>query len=170
MKLSFAILLLVSTVILFCSCSNTSTTDYEKLADKIAISTAKKLEKEKGLILLGTGGRMMNEIEIMSISFEYRKDVEIDQARKLLIEAAEEYLSEINADEKIRPYLHNYPFTPDNIKIEIYFRGIKLSFDKVHIAAVSDGKVSYYIKDDYTLRTIKVEAYEEASKATGSHN
>jgi hypothetical protein len=168
MRTLILIILLSTATISYFVYNKTSYDDYEKLADKITVSTAKKLKEEKGLILIGTGGRMMEDIEMMSMGFEYHEDVDIDQARKLLIDSAAEYLSKINADEKIRPYLHNYPFTRENIKIEIYFRdtdNTKSSPEKVNIAATSDGRFSYYVRDESSLRTIKEESYEDAIQA-----
>jgi len=170
MKLSAIIFLLaiIASAVLYYSHSQNSSEDYEKLADKITITTAKSLEEKNGLILLGTGGRMMDDIKLMSMAFEYHEAGNIETARKLLLDSTKEYLSKINASERIRPYLHNYPFTPTNIKIEIYFRGIAKSDsaeDKVDIAALSDGMFFYFVKDENStaLKLIKEESYE------GSH-
>jgi hypothetical protein len=69
-----------------------------KLADQITKNTALKLRKEKGLVLAGTGGGMMDDVNFMFMSFDYFQEVDVDKARTLLVEAAQEYLSAINTD------------------------------------------------------------------------
>lgn len=143
---------------------------YVKIAHKITAQTAKKLEQEKGLILAGTGGGMMDDIKMMMMSFEYRKVVNLETARKLLVECVEEYASAINASEKVRPYLHNYPFTFENIEIEIIFRnsdGSKVSLDEINVASANEGRMSYYMDDpeQYSLKLLHEETYEEALEA-----
>src|SRR3989344_4332350 len=94
---------------------------YIKLAHKITEKTAKKLKEQKNLYLIGTGGQMMHDIQMMMMGFNFYKVVDIETARQLLVESVEEYLSVINSNKEVRPYLHNYPFTAKNIEIVIYF-------------------------------------------------
>lgn len=142
---------------------------YEKIADNITAKTAEKLKREKGLICVGTGGQMMGDIQVMDMGFNFYEVVSIDTARQLLIDAAQEYLSAINASEEVRPYLHDYPFTAKNVEIVIYFYnsdGHKVPSSKLNIAAAEQGKLFYYI--DYpeksALKTIHEETYEDALK------
>jgi len=86
-----------------------------------------------------------------------------------LVDSVEEYLSAINSNEKIRPYLHNYPFTAKNVEIVIYFHnpnGSNVASGKISIAAAKRGKVICYIDypEKYTIKTIHEETYEEALK------
>ena len=145
--------------------------NYPKLAHAITAKTAEKLENEKGLILVGTGGQMMDYIQMMMIGFEYRKVINVETARELLVYCVEEYLSAINASEEVRPYPHNYPFTFKNVEIVIYIRnpdGSTVALDKLRIAAADEGELFYYVDDPekYTLRVIHEETYEEALQAT----
>jgi hypothetical protein len=150
-----------------CSFFKLPSEDYERLADEITAKTAKKLKDEKGLILIGTGGQMMDDIQMMMMGFEYRKVVTVETARKLLVESVEEYLSAINASTKIQPHLHNSPFTAKNVEIVIYFRnqdGTKVPLDKIKIASANEGEMFYYVDypEKYTLKAIHKETYEEA--------
>jgi hypothetical protein len=154
-------------VIIYCSYFKPSLEEDEKLVNLITAKTAKKLEKEKELILIGTGGRMMNDVEMLMMGFQYHTAVDIKTVRKLLIDSVEEYLSEINANEKLRPYLHNYPFTTKNLEIVIYFRnpdGSKVAPDQINVASAQEGNMFYYIDypEKYTLKAICEETYEEA--------
>jgi hypothetical protein len=91
-----------------CSSCNFKSDNYEKIADKITINTAKKLRNEFGLILVGIGGQMMNDIQMMSMEFNFYNVIDTEVIRKLLIKSVQEYLFTINSNEEIRPYLHNY--------------------------------------------------------------
>jgi|HubBroStandDraft_4_1064222.scaffolds.fasta_scaffold301191_2 hypothetical protein len=169
----FLAILIIFGVAMSYSYLGSSSEDYEKLADAITAKTAKKLKNEKSLVLVGTGGRMMDDIKMMMMGFEYRKIVSIEIARKLLVDSVEEYLSEINTSEKIRPFLHNYTFTAKNIEIVIYFRnpdGSKVSPDQMNIASAKEGQMFYYADypEKHTLKVIREETYEEALRAISS--
>ena len=145
--------------------------DYEKIADRINAKTAKGLEEQKHLYLIGTGGQMMDDIQMMMMGFNFYSTANIKTARNLLIEAAEKYLLAINSNEKIRPYLHNYPFTDKNIEIVIYFYkpdGSNIDSGELFIAAANRGKIIYYIDcpDRDILKSIYQETYEKALQIT----
>ena len=94
--------------------------DYEVLADKVISQTARQLKKEKDLIPVGTMGQMMGDIQAIGLSFQYFHLVNLEEARELLVNAIQVFLRNINENKKIRPYLHNYPFTTKNIEITIW--------------------------------------------------
>jgi hypothetical protein len=149
-------------------CSSFSfSSDYEKIADKITEKTAKELKAQKNLYLVGTGGQMMDDIQMMMMGFNFYRVVDIETARQLLVDSVQEYLSAINSNEEIRPHLHNYPFTAKNVEIVIYFYnsdGSEISSGKINIAAANQGKVIYYIDDPEknNIKPIHEETYEEA--------
>ncbi len=142
---------------------------YEKIADAITADIAEKIKKEKNLILIGTGGRMMNDIQMMAMSFNCYSEVGFDTARKLLVYCVKEYLAAINGSEKVRPYLHNYPFTVQNIEIVIYFytqEHGKLPAGKITIASADEGNIKYQTDNPNgnTLDTLRIETYDDAVK------
>lgn len=140
---------------------------YIKLAHQITAQTAKKLEKSHKLVLVGTGGQMMHDIQMMMMGFNYYQVVDIPNARQLLVDAVESYLTAINSNEKVRPYLHTYPFTAKNIEISIYFyqpNGNSAPLGQLSIAAANEGKVTYFTHDlnSHRLKEIQEETYQEA--------
>lgn len=152
-----------------CYSSSGPSEDYEKLADKITVKTAKKLEQEKGLILIGVGGRMMDDIKLMMMGFNYRKIIDINEARNLLVYCVEEYLTAINGDKKVRSYLHNYPFTSRNVEIKIFIYspdGSDVPPNELSIVASNEGELVYKIDypEKHTIKPIHEETYEEALK------
>jgi len=90
------------------------------ISNKIISQTAKQLKKEKGLIPIGETGQMMGDIQAIGLEFQYFQLVSLEEARELLVYAIQVFLKNINENKKIRPYLHNYPFTTENIKITIW--------------------------------------------------
>jgi len=159
----------ISALILVLGCSSLgySIPHYETLADKLTRKTAKKLEAQTGLYLIGTGGQMMDDIQKMMMGFAFYQVIDIEIARSLLVKSVEEYLSDINSNEEIRPYLHNYPFSAENIEIVIYFHspdGSDVPPGKISIAAANKGKVSYYIDypEKHTIKPIHEENYQDA--------
>ena len=138
-----------------------------KLVNEIRVSTAKELKDEHNLNLIGTGSQMMNEIEMLMMGFTFYQEVEIETARKLVVEATEKYLAAINTNKKIRPYLHHHPFTAENVEIVIYFHnlnGSDVSLGKCKSASANQGKITYYTQnpEGHTLKIMLREPYTEA--------
>lgn len=149
--------------------------DYEKIADVITAKIAKELRVEKGLRLIGTGGRMMDDIKMMNMGFEFFSPLDITKSRELLLSIIKKYLIAINNNEKIRPYLHEYPFTAKNIEIDIWIRnpdGSSVSLDMIYYISAINGILYYYIDDPekYSRKTVHQETYEEALKIITSAN
>lgn len=140
---------------------------YCQLIDKIINKFSKELQKEYGLKLGGYGGGMMDDIKIVGGSYQSRKRVGVDEARRIYVHIIEGSLDRINADEAVRPYLHNYPFTTDNLEFRLGF------IDEKH-KLMSDGYVSlvficrndiYYESYDHEagkFYDLYSEPYEEA--------
>jgi len=143
--------------------------DYEKIADRITGRTMLKIEKETKLIFVGFGGGAMHNIRLLSMSFDYYQEVDLDQARELLLYAVDTYLEEINKDQEVRPYLITYPFTAANVEIQIFFYQPDrrdLGPGKIYYSSAIDGIFDFYIpgKEQYSRETFSEETYEEAKQ------
>ena len=171
MKVLFKLGIMMSIVFgFFCfSSCGYQVPEYEKIADAITAKTAKKLEKEKGLLLIGTGGQMMNDIQMMMMGFNFYQEIDLKTARKLIVYVISEYLSQINNNKDVRPYLHEYPFTAKNVEIEIFIyhpNGSRLPQEKIYCISAINGSIYYYRRGQkqYTEETLCEETYEEALK------
>ena len=159
---------MMSMVFCLFGCSpNYQIPDYEKIADRITEKTAKKLQQQKKLRLVGTGGKMMHDIQAMHMGFYYYQEVDLQTARELIIYAIDEYLSEINNSKEIRPYLHEYPFTAKNVEINIWiFKPDRTHppLDKIYCISARNGTLHYYLDlpETYSELCICEETYEEA--------
>ncbi len=136
-----------------------------RIVNKIRVATATKLRNEKDLCLIGTGAQMMYEIEMLAMSFNYYKEVDIGYARELVVYATETYLDAINSNKKIKPYLADDPFTARNIQIMLFVYGPdrrELPPEKLGYILVSRGKIRYYDRSIDYRNPIYQETYEEA--------
>lgn len=175
MKSSFnkKILFLLFLIIGGCSCSGLKPTNYVKIADNITDKTAKKLKEQKRLYLVGTGGKMMGDIQAMDMGFFFYQEVDLKEARNLIVYVINEYLFEINNHEEIRPFLHEYPFTAKNVEIDIWVKasdGTRPSQGKIYYISASNGIINYYIRlpEEQSRKSICEETYEEALQIINS--
>lgn len=141
---------------------------YVVLSEQITTEVAQKLSKKHDMELSGSGGGLARCVNILSLSFEKLGPLSKVQLRKILIDSVEEFLSAINSNEELRPYLKNYPFTSKEIQIEIYIRdacGREVCSPNIAVATAKDGILSYKTvsKDDpYKFHSIERESYGEA--------
>lgn len=164
--LNLFLVLLIIFLAFGCDSMTYKLSDDEKIVNQITQETAKKLKEKKNLILIGTGGQMMHEIEMLAMGFHYYQEVDLNTARNLIVYAINEYLSDINNNKEIRPYLSNYPFTSKNVEIRIFIYGPdrrKLPPEKIgYISSLKD-IIRYYTRSDDDHPIFK-ETYDEALK------
>ncbi len=99
--------------------------NYVKMSERIVKRYNKEVAKPKKLYLSGSGGAMMNDIQRVILNFQSCELLNINEARTLYVEMMEDFLSRMNENEKIRPYLHDYPFGVDNFDLMIGFEDSK---------------------------------------------
>ncbi len=173
MKFIFSLII----ISIFCGCENKSTyhlSEDEKLANAITKKVALQINHEFGLIPCGTGGQMMDQIKMLHLAFDCRKPLDIDTSRQLLVAAVERFVSEVNANESIRPYLDNYPFEAKNIQIVIFIQrpdGSHFNPDGLVVTSAKDGVLEYKTDDPNgpLFKTVHSETYEEALKQLKNH-
>ena len=112
---------------------------------------------------------MMDDIKKMTMGFQYYGEKSVDEARELLVYSVECYLTAINENEEIRPYLHNYPFTSKNVEVDIYFRkidGHTVPIGEINVASSNQGLVTYFIDnpEGTALQEYHEESFEEAQR------
>lgn len=155
----------------FCSnCSsnrNHNTHDYEKIADKITIKSIKNLTYTYDLKLIGHGGSMMNNVKLISLHFYYYQSTSIEKARNILLDITTKLISDFNSDEKIRPFLANYPFNETNLDIAITFLNKDNDYQShpsISTVSTRNSKVYYYNYSPEKDRLVSIleEPYAEA--------
>ncbi len=149
------------------------TTPYIKYAKEIMNPFIEECEKKYHLDCIGTGGRFANNVGEIEISFiAYRKG-SIEEARTLEVNLIEKILAQINAHEKIRPFLNNYPFESKNIDISVAFRKEDNSCytdGSVVLVFLARNKLFYKTEDPKTENRIDLydEPYIDALKIVNS--
>jgi hypothetical protein len=163
--LGFFILLILSPKIY----SNSEDIPYDQYANEIIKEFVTEMRKEFGLKCLGSGGSMPNDvesIEIMLVSYEKASE---EKARELEIKATERLTAMVNAHEKIRPFLREYPFPPQRAEVMISFidKNMKpFSSDSVALIFQAKGNLNYRAYNPKTKQYTVLfnESYEEAKK------
>ena len=114
----------------------------------------------------------MYNIRSLALSCDYYKEIDIEEARKLLVEAGILFLKTANEHEKARPYFANNPFGLKNIQLRFFIQkkdGSEFGSDKLSVITLLDGKLEYEISlpRPQGLTTICEETFEEAAEKLG---
>ena len=147
----------------------------QSLSTEVMNKAFAQLKMEKELYPCGVGEGMMNQIRMLALSFDYYKEVDIEQARELLMTAGNVFLNIINSNEQIRPFLQNDPFQSENIEIRIFIqkpKGVELAPDRLTVVSLINGILEYDVRNPKTdrLETVYREKYEEvAAKLSAAH-
>jgi hypothetical protein len=124
--------------------------DYVAMADAITADVAEKLTERYPMQVIGVSGGMMNTVNTIGLHFQIRGPITKERLREMLVDSVEEFLTSINANEEIRPFLKNYPFTEKEIDIVIFIvdgLGIHVYDPDPAVAAAAHGKICYYTED-----------------------
>ena len=115
---------------------------YIKYADLIIQSFEKECAKEfkkYKLRSIGSGGGMAYDVEEIRVMFFAYRPATIEEARVLETSLTEKLLKKINENEKIRPYLREYPFKANRARVSV-------SFHKPNSSVYTDGSVAYVLQ------------------------
>ena len=137
--------------------------DYAIIAHNLRVDVGNLLSKKYNLNFIGFSGSMMDDVKEIGLSFRCTQKTTIEEARPLVIACAEELLHQVNANEEIRPYLHNYPFESKNISIEIFLcaPGKPETLPYLDLVGAKRGNIYYYSND---IMIIHKESYDKAKK------
>lgn len=165
-------------IIIFSSFSLRSLTKNDKsqvveLAYNIRDDVAKKQSKKYNMIVQSEGIEVPNDVlNLLSLGFQIQGPLSKDELQRILIDCVSEFLCLVNSNEKIRPYLKNYPFTPQNIRVSLFVNdpgGGEVSPPHISIASASRNVLYFRIKDfsePYNYVT-EEEPYKDALKLLG---
>lgn len=136
-------LLIIGLIVIF-GCETTP--KHMQIADEFMSSFKNEMCTSKGLYAFGSGGSFLDAINEYSFYFISFEEVDLNMARKKLVETTETLLNEINSDEKMRPYLSRFPFTCKDVDVIISFRKLRDSnqyVDAPNIALAFNGGGGY---------------------------
>ena len=145
-----------------------------ELAYRIREQLAQKLSKKYHMTTIGEVIAIPDHVlNLLGLRFQIQGPLTKDELRNILVDCVEELLCAVNSNKEIRPYLKNYPFTPQNIDIALFIDGLDgrdVSSPNIGIAAASGNKLFFYTKkpsEEYRYIT-EEETYEDALKSLGS--
>lgn len=146
---------------------------YTQYAVEIIQSFSKQVEKEFGFECIGSGGSMPHDVQEISAKFIVYQDATIPQARELEVKLTEKFVQIINAHEKIRPFLREYPFPSSRACVSISFEKpsktspLSIKSQNVKYVFQARSRIFYQAENplnQYVYKDIKDEPYEEALK------
>jgi len=165
---------LIFFLILSFSCSQDPYT--AKLGYGTINSFSKKMHQKQHWSPIAIGGIYGDEtIKRMDIEFNCFEKADLSLARKMIIQGIEGFLSEINNNKKITPYLSQTPYTYENIFFGIVFDEADAKFISppyiAHAFLIKD-EICYSIFNPETkqLENIHRETYEEALQIVTNEN
>lgn len=121
---------------------NSESTAKKRMYYLVPEQTAIKMEKEKGLVLSGTGGSRK-----LFLSFNYNGPAGIPKARELIFYAIETSIKAMNENEKLRFELNKFPCSYDQLEIILFIE--KSDRNSVESVIFTKGKIQYF--SNYTL-------------------
>jgi len=145
-----------------------------KYVNQVRKRFIKIAQKEYGVICTAEGSSLPYDVENISLYFAIKSKGTIDEGRELFIKLKERFINEINQDEKLRPYLREYPFTQDRATILLSYcdkNGNHYTDGSVtFILSKGEKEVCYlrYAEKDSESDELLVEPYEEALKIVHS--
>lgn len=169
------ILLFLSISVILISCvlpTNYGMPKNERIVGRLLQKVAKQLESKHKFQTIATNiGMPGGVVELLGLDFQICRLLTKEEARKMLIDCAEQLLSAINSDEELHPYLKRHPFTVEDISLIIFIVdkvGNDVYHPNIDTAQISRGILEYTTTDavdTFTYRTRINESYEEALKA-----
>jgi hypothetical protein len=163
MKIKF--LLGVVSLLALCSCQRV-VTEQECAATRLTTSYSKELE-EKNIYLINGTGLISDKIDCLTLVYRTDGRFNIEEVRKLYMEALEGYITKANSCDEIQPFLRDNLFTHKNIELAIAFLdkyGKAVPSPYISGVFLAKGNV-YYKTGDYEKKTsdfVHKETYEEA--------
>ncbi len=143
--------------------------DYSVYVKEIINSFAEEMNREFGLVCVGDGRKMPRDVEEIDIKFKAYRRATTEEARAFQVIVTQKLLEKINAHEKIRPYLREFPFKSERVSVTISFsmpNGLRYSDGSVALVQPARNKIFYCTTDPFTKKLIDLleEPYAEAEQ------
>lgn len=111
----------------------------------------------------------MDDLQYITMGYIVPQKMSLEEARRLYIEVTGEYIRRLNAEEKLHPYIRDFPASIDNVHIFLSFRESPVDYfeDPDCVAVLSNLKsnrhrLCYWKSEQQKLRDLHEETYEEA--------
>lgn len=142
----------------------------DKVSGRILAQFSKQMQK-KGLSAVGKGGGCSRDTKIylISITLDYYEEMDIQSARRLIVESTQTLLNLINSDPKNKEYFEQFPAKVNTVFLAIIGQPQKnINSDYIFIVDIINGILYYKIDIEKSpsspFTTIHQETFEEAQR------
>ena len=140
-----------------------------KIASEIMGECIQEINITYGVSCNGSGGSFLDDVKTISLSFSAKDmNLSIDESRVLIVNAVERLIKRVNSNERIRPYLHQFPLASSGAKISFSFHtdsGERVGEKFVAYVSTDEKGWVYYSIYDHKAKELKglhQEKYEDA--------
>lgn len=95
---------------------------HESLIDAVLAAYLREMVKDYRFGVDRIGGKLVDGVDEVVVRLIYFQPTNLEKARELQIIATERLLYLLNSNEQLRPYIKDYPFTLNNLKVSVLFR------------------------------------------------
>ena len=152
------------TVLLFLlsGVSLSAAVDFRDSLAAVSRQTALEIESTYNVTPCGFGSGALFGVELVYLSFDVKRPLAIDEARAMVLGSLAIYEKALNSNKAIRPYLEEYPFPPERIKLAFFVQNSASDLKLVSLTPRGEGvaTITYSNKDDNN----HLEPYSEAKE------
>ncbi len=138
------------------------------LALKIRNELEHTLPKKYKIKVISESAGLADSVNILGLGFQIKSPQDKDTLRSILINCVESFKKKVNENEEIRPYLQNYPFSENNIYVDLFVvdnEGNEAFDPEISSANARKGMVLFFYTDrmnKFSYSRTEKESYEEA--------
>lgn len=143
----------------------------ERLVDDILERTARLIKRKFNVSLSGEGAAMPGGIiSGLTLTFDTKYPFSKEELRRLLLNCAQEVVTQVQMNNEIQPFLKKIPFTVENVQIIIYNsdrEGREVMNPGISTAEISHGFLKYRtvgLDNMFRFKDEFKETYDEAVK------
>ena len=142
--------------------------DCYQIIDKVTDQTESILKKRYKLRAIGVGGGITGREQNLALELEYDQFVKQDQARYLIVSAAEEYLKQLNAHTELENCKFKFPFTMNNLDMAVCFHQQPAYFappGELTWVSLDNNILRYSVRrGEYETECVLQETFDEAKE------
>jgi hypothetical protein len=115
--------------------------------ERIIQSSSKCLAARYNMRPIGTSVSMpADNVKRIGVHFEIVGPLTQDQLRPIMVDCVNQFINSMNANEELRPYLHDYPTSIVNVDVVLFVvdsRGGDLPYPNIVVAKTRDSDLLY---------------------------
>ncbi len=119
--------------------------DRRSITNGILKNVASTLSQRYNMKCTGFGGGWCGD-KILSLVFTIHRTVEKGEARVMLVDCVQGFISNVNSNEALKPYLDGLVFTEKNIRLTIFVKdsqGSRVYYPDICVFGSVEGGISY---------------------------